>query len=166
MGTCVVSCGIRSHVTVSPSSKMFVTSSLRPAASPVLTHVNDCGETFGPSVCFPPPPRVPRFLVSHTLSLSLSTPMLLCRSHSFGGAALKSSYGQPCLTRERPRSCLVSMISGPPRRGELVDGWGASGRGAGKERMMIDRTAFGGGLGIWNVTGPKLLQEGERSMTG
>lgn len=43
------------------------------------------------------------FFLSHILTFSrssLSFPsLLLCRSHSFGDATVKGSYGQPCLTR-------------------------------------------------------------------
>ncbi len=56
------------------------------------------------------------FFFSHIRTFSrssLSFPsLLLYRSHSSGGATLKGSYGQPCLTRERLGSCLMSMILG------------------------------------------------------
>lgn len=91
------------------------------APSPSLAHVKDGGEGF--------------FLSS---ALGFSCPTLFsvsshsqvpaaAASHSIGGAALRKksfkkrgSYGQPCLTRERPRSCLVSTILGRTRgkRGE------------------------------------------------
>lgn len=76
---------------------------------PSLAHVKDGGEGF----------FSPRLFLSHAFSSHSQVP---AASHSIGGAALrdkkKGSYGQPCLTRERPRSCLVSMILGPGKRGK------------------------------------------------
>lgn len=76
---------------------------LRPLS---LTHVSDGSEGWGPCV----------FFSSYILTLlrsSLPFPsLLLCCSHSFGGATLKGSYGQPCLTRKRPGPNLVSVILG------------------------------------------------------
>lgn len=57
------------------------------------------------------------FFVSCILTFSrssLSFPsLLLCHSHSSGGATLKGKYGQPCLTRERPGSFFDVYDLGP-----------------------------------------------------
>lgn len=46
-----------------------------------------------------------------------------CCSHSSGGATLKGKYGQPCLTRERPGSRLMSVIRGQTGGNPLSDKW-------------------------------------------
>lgn len=51
--------------------------------------------------------RPPRFLLPPRVFFSsriLTSLPLLCCSHSFGGATLKGSYGQPCPTREQSGS--------------------------------------------------------------
>lgn len=96
-----------SNTAVSPSSECLL------ASSDHITLCHPCqwwqwGS--GPSaLCFLSGAFSSRILTISRSSLSFPS-LLLCRSHSFGGATLKGRYGQPCLTRKRPGSRLVSMI--------------------------------------------------------
>lgn len=95
---------------VPSSSKCLLKPSLQPATSPSLTHVSHGSEGGDPQL-FCHPSHV--LLFFHILANSHAQVFIFpyvfgcccfCCSHSFGGATLKGSYGQPCLTRDRPGS--------------------------------------------------------------